>query len=186
MSVSEPDVQQALEALPALSLLVDDVRQLVAASFEPVAYPFGAVIVREGEPADAFYILTSGTARVVKHGDGGGDVPLNVLHGGDSFGEAGLLEGGTRTVTVRASGPVEALRLDGTVFSALTRTHPEVRSTFEASRTSGRCGTSSASTRASRTCPARRSLSWRRASSGSRSRPAPSSSTRATRPGRCT
>jgi ATP-binding cassette subfamily B protein len=132
MSVSEADARQALESLPALSLLGDEVRQLVAASFEPITYPFGAVIVREGEPADAFYLLMSGTARVVKQGDDGGEVPLNVLHGGDSFGEAGLLEGGTRTVTVRASGPVEALRLDGTVFNALTRTHPEVRSTFEA------------------------------------------------------
>src|SRR5438128_1627922 len=132
MSVSEADAQQVLEDLPALSLLTEDVRRLVAASFEPVSFPFGAVIVREGDPADSFYLLASGSARVVKQGDSGDEVPLNVLHAGDSFGETALLEKGTRTVTVRASGNVEALRLDGAVFSALTASHPEVRAMFEA------------------------------------------------------
>ena len=131
MSVSEADVEQALGDLPALSLLTEEVRRLVAASFEPVSFPFGAVIVREGEPADAFYLLTGGTARVVKQGENGDEVPLNVLHGGDSFGETALLDRGVRTVTVRASGRVDALRLDGAVFSALAASHPEVRAIFE-------------------------------------------------------
>src|SRR5579859_2598920 len=65
MSVSEEALEDVLEHLPALSLLTDDVRRLVAASFEPVTYSFGAVIVREGDPADSFYLLTSGSARVV-------------------------------------------------------------------------------------------------------------------------
>src|SRR5207237_5032531 len=34
--------------------------------------------------------------------------------------------------SVRASGRVDALRLDRAVFSALTRSHPEVRAMFEA------------------------------------------------------
>jgi HlyB family type I secretion system ABC transporter len=132
MNGSEADLQRALEDLPALSLLTEDVRRLVAASFEAVSYPFGAVIVREGEPAHAFYLLTSGTARVVKEGENGDEVPLNVLRAGESFGETALLERGVRTVTVRASGRVEALRLDGAVFAALTASHPEVRAMFEA------------------------------------------------------
>ena len=35
-------------------------------AFTAEAFSFGAVIVREGEPADAFYVLVSGTARVLK------------------------------------------------------------------------------------------------------------------------
>jgi ATP-binding cassette subfamily B protein len=132
MSISDSDVHQALKDLPALSLLTEEVRRLVAASFEPLSFPFGAVIVREGDPADAFYLLTFGSARVVKQGDNGDEVPLNVLHAGDSFGEIALLKQGARTVTVRARGSVEALRLDGAVFSALTTSHPEVRAMFEA------------------------------------------------------
>jgi ATP-binding cassette subfamily B protein len=134
MSASETviDVHEALERLPALSLLTEEVRGIVSASFEPVTFSFGDVIVREGDPADAFYLLASGTARVVKRSEGGSEVSLNVLRGGDSFGEMALLSDTTRMATVRASGRVDALRLDRAVFSALTSLHPEVRAMFEA------------------------------------------------------
>jgi ATP-binding cassette subfamily B protein len=59
-------------------------------------------------------------------------VALNVLHGGDTFGEMALIADTTRIATVRARSRVEALRLDRHVFSALTRLHPEVRTTFAA------------------------------------------------------
>jgi HlyB family type I secretion system ABC transporter len=132
MTTFEADLGEVFASVPALALLSDDVRRLVTASFEPAAFSFGDAIVREGEPADAFFVLTSGTARVVKQGENGDEVALNVLHAGDSFGEMALLEQGTRGATVRASGPVAALRLDGAVFSALTRSYPEVRAVFEA------------------------------------------------------
>jgi HlyB family type I secretion system ABC transporter len=134
MSISEAplDVHEALRHLPALTLVTEEVRALVAASFEPVTFSFGDVIVREGEPADAFYLLAAGTARVVRRGDDGDEVALNVLHAGDSFGEMALLEDTSRIASVRASGRVDALRLDRAVFAALTRSHPAVRAVFEA------------------------------------------------------
>ena len=46
---------------------------------------------------------------------------------------AGAARGDDRTATVRASGEVEALRLEPAVFRALTRAHPEVREYFERS-----------------------------------------------------
>jgi ATP-binding cassette subfamily B protein len=120
-----------LDELPAFRTLPEDVRRLVTDAFEPVSFPFGAVIVREGDEANAFYVLTSGTARVVKHAESGDEVPLNVLRPGESFGEMGLLADSARIATVRASGPVEALRLERSVFRALVRRHPEVRAAFE-------------------------------------------------------
>ena len=105
----------------------DGIRRLVTASFTPVAFTFGEVIVAQGDTADALFVIESGTARVVKAGEHGEEVPLNVLRAGDSFGERALLdEGGRRTATVRASGAVQALRLDRTVFGALVRSEPEV------------------------------------------------------------
>lgn len=100
----------ALRDLPLLRFMPDEVRKLVEESFVPASFPFGAVIVRETEEADAFYVLVSGSAPAVKNGEGGEEVPLNVLKPGDGFGEVALLEGGTRTATVRASSEVEALR----------------------------------------------------------------------------
>ena len=53
------------------------------------------------------------------------------MRAGDAFGELGLLEDTTRSATVRASSPVEVLRLDKSVFKALAQLNPEVRGFFE-------------------------------------------------------
>ena len=123
----------ALRELPLLRFLPADVRGLVIASFVAVDYPFGGVIVREGEDPDGFYVITAGTARALKLGDGGVEVSLTVLGAGDVFGERALLERTPRTATVRASSPVEALRLDRAVFDALVRRHPQIRHALELS-----------------------------------------------------
>src|SRR5213082_409865 len=89
-------------------------------------HDFGELIVKQGDPASAFYILISGRARVVKSGSSKGEeIVLGTLRPGDSFGEAALTEGGTRTATVRCSTSVEVLRLDRAEFLALTETAPE-------------------------------------------------------------
>ena len=120
-----------LDDVPLLKLLPQEVRSLVVGSFVPVSFPFGSTIVQEGEPADAFYVLTSGRARVVKRGERGDEVSLAVLKPGESFGEIALLEQTTRIATVRASADVEALRLDRSVFNALVRNHPVIKEYFE-------------------------------------------------------
>ena len=117
--------------LPLFRFMSEDVRRLVGASFERVAYSFGQVIVREGEQADAFFVIVSGSARAIKRGESGEEVALNVLGPGDGFGELALLEDTHRTATVRASSAVEALRLDAAVVRALVGSNPEVREYFE-------------------------------------------------------
>jgi CRP-like cAMP-binding protein/predicted double-glycine peptidase len=117
--------------LPILRFLSEDAKRLVIESFVPVTYAFGSTIAREGEPADAFYVLASGRARVLTTGEHGEEVPLNMLRPGDSFGEMGLLDHGVRKATVRASSDVDALRLDRSVFEALVRSYPEIRCHLE-------------------------------------------------------
>src|ERR1051326_8295515 len=73
--------------LQILRFLPPSTRKQIADSFVPVSFPFGSVIVREGDPYDALYVLVSGQARVVKVGDHGAEVPLNSLRPGESFGE---------------------------------------------------------------------------------------------------
>ena len=90
-------------------------------------YEFGDLLVRQGEPADAFYVLVSGRARVVKADQNGNEIVLATLKPGDSFGEAALSEGGTRTATVRCSTAVEALRLDRADFLQLAEETPELK-----------------------------------------------------------
>jgi HlyB family type I secretion system ABC transporter len=125
----------ALTELPILRFLPEETRQRVISSFTPVSFTFGTPIVREGEPADALYLIVSGRARVVKNADRGGaqngEISLGVLRAGDTFGEIGLLEQTTRTVTVRASSDIDALRLDREVFDALVASNADVRGYLE-------------------------------------------------------
>ena len=126
MTTTLDDPRSTLEGLSFLALLPEDLRRSMEARFEPVSYGFGSVIVAEGDPADALYVLTQGRARVVKRGERGQEISLNVLRVGDSFGEMALLEGGLRRATVRASGEVHALRLPRAAVDELRVAHPEL------------------------------------------------------------
>ncbi len=94
-------------------------------------YDFGDLLVRQGEPADAFYILVSGRARVVKIDQKGTEIVLATLKPGDSFGEAALSQVGTRIATVRCSTAVEVLRLDRSDFLQLAEETPELKHHIE-------------------------------------------------------
>ena len=48
-------------------------------------YEFGDVIVKQGDPANSFYVLTRGRARALKIKPDGEEIPLGVLKPGDSF-----------------------------------------------------------------------------------------------------
>ncbi|MFN2543426.1 MAG: peptidase domain-containing ABC transporter [Actinomycetota bacterium] len=120
-----------LEELPLFRFMPPEVRELVAASFVPASYGFGDVIVREGDDADALFVVVSGRVRVVKTADDGQEVVLKVLERGASFGETGLLERTRREATVRASSEVSVLRLDAAVFAGLVSTNPEVKEFLE-------------------------------------------------------
>ena len=100
-------------------------------AFSEVRFDFGEVIVRQGEEADAFFILVTGRARVLKESATGEETPLNRLVPGDEFGEGALLAGGPRGATVRASTTVEALRLERVDFLALLTEFPELRGALE-------------------------------------------------------
>lgn len=116
----------SVQDLPLLSHLAPDARRVVAASFTPVSFGFGDVIVQRGDPADAMFLIVSGRARVVAPAEDGTEVTLNRLGPGDTFGENGLVGEGVRSATVRASSDLEAARLDGSVFRGLVATHPEI------------------------------------------------------------
>jgi ATP-binding cassette subfamily B protein len=102
--------------------------------FRPMRYDFGDVIVRQGDPADAFYVLTTGRARVIKTTDKGEEIPLSVLRPGSEFGESALLAGEPRTATVRCSSIVEALQLKREDFVNLITEFPELRGYLEATQ----------------------------------------------------
>jgi thioredoxin reductase (NADPH) len=78
----------------------------------------GQTIIREGDPAESFFVLTRGAASVRQTGPDG-EREISTLKPGDFFGEIGLLSGTVRNATVRATAPTEVLELDAEGFRDL-------------------------------------------------------------------
>ena len=97
-------------------------------------YLAGQTIIREGDPADSFFVLTRGAASVRQNGPNG-EREISTLKAGDFFGEIGLLSGTTRNATVRATAPTEVLELDADGFRDLVEssqlTKDRMRSSME-------------------------------------------------------
>ncbi len=91
----------------------------VAERMETVRVSAGETVVRQGEDADALFIVVHGRVAVSQRGPDGTERELNRLGPGELFGEIGLLTGQPRIATVRAIEPSELLRLDKATFGSL-------------------------------------------------------------------
>ena len=95
-----------LRNLPLFAPLPLAVTELLATETEPRQFPAGAVVTREGEPGDHFYLIVDGSAAVSVRG-----APKPSLQRGDCFGEIALLRNIPRTATVMAKQPLHTLAL---------------------------------------------------------------------------
>ena len=84
-------------------------------------YETGQTIIRQGELADAFYVVVRGTVEVVRE-ENGQETRLALLGDGESFGELGLLQHRRRAATVRAIEPVDVIALGRSDFDLLAAT----------------------------------------------------------------
>jgi hypothetical protein len=77
----------------------------------------GEVIMRQGEMADAFYVILAGSCEVIQEGARGRET-LATLGPGQHFGETGLLAGVPRTASVTATSPTSLLGVSRATFAA--------------------------------------------------------------------
>lgn len=103
------------ERYPSMVALRDALHRFMAGGwwFLPERLPAGTVVVREGEPGGAAYIIEAGTAEVRCHGE-----LIRHLGPGDLFGETAVLTGGTRTATVTALTDLDVLVISRAALEA--------------------------------------------------------------------
>jgi len=90
----------------------------LAATAELRHYEDQAALMRQGDVADALYIIQAGSTDVVVLTREGKEQVIDTIGAGEPAGELGLLIGERRTATVRAKGPVEAVVLPRGAFLA--------------------------------------------------------------------
>ncbi|MGH2579016.1 MAG: cyclic nucleotide-binding domain-containing protein, partial [Actinomycetota bacterium] len=101
------EAAQLIDRLPIFEDLPEDVLSDLAGRVRLRAFPAGRPVIRQGDRAQAFYVVRAGTLQVVEEDRPTGDRRvLRVLGRGESFGELGLTEAAPRTATVEATSPV--------------------------------------------------------------------------------
>ena len=90
----------------------------MAASLQTVQVPAGEVIVRQGAPADKFFIIVEGEVEVVRDDDGTSR-KLATLAGGQFFGEMAILRDLPRMATVRAVTATTLFAMERDAFRGL-------------------------------------------------------------------
>lgn len=91
---------------------------LITAALQPATADEGEVIVRQGAPADKFFVVVDGEVEVVRGGDGG-EERLATLGPGSFFGEVAIVTGRSRTASVRATKASQLLSMDGDTFRSV-------------------------------------------------------------------
>jgi CRP-like cAMP-binding protein len=85
----------------------------------------GETLFRQGDPSDVAIQILSGSVDVLRE-VGDDAVVLGTVRAGEFVGEMGVLEGRTRSATVRAAGPVEAELIERQAFLDRVSDEPEL------------------------------------------------------------
>ena len=89
-----------------------------------------ATIFKQGDPADAVYIVRIGFVKVSKQFPGG-EMVLSYLSRGNYFGEMALLGGVARSATCRAIDHLELVKIKAEDFRLMLERYPEIRRSME-------------------------------------------------------
>lgn len=109
--------RQALAASPLARGLGPQDWDRLQAALTPERHRSGELIVRQGEPGDAMYVIVSGSVYVCLDGEAGEDERLlDSLGPGAVFGEMALVTGAARSTSIRAARAVTLLRLSRAAF----------------------------------------------------------------------
>lgn len=109
----------------------DPTERVTHAHYEP-----GDFIIRQGEPASAFYVIESGEVEVVRATleNPAGEI-IAVLGAGSFFGEQALINNQPRTASVRARSVVEVVVMGRHVFTTISKSLAPLRAALTAAIT---------------------------------------------------
>jgi CRP-like cAMP-binding protein len=114
------EAAEMIDALPAFRDIPEDVLNDLAGRVLLRQYAKGKAVFRQGDAADAFYVVRRGEVQIVEENieTGSGRV-MKALHRGESFGELALLMETDRSATARASEDTELFVVDRPTFDRL-------------------------------------------------------------------
>ncbi|HJP66805.1 MAG TPA: cyclic nucleotide-binding domain-containing protein, partial [Actinomycetota bacterium] len=114
------EAAELIDALPMFDDVPVESLNELAGRVRLRTFSRGQPVVRQGDRAEAFYVVRRGTLQVVEENpETGNERPLRSLGRGESFGELALVTAATRTATVRAVEESEVFEIDKSTFDWL-------------------------------------------------------------------
>jgi len=98
----------------------EEISAIVEVAQESYFQP-GQIIVTQGTPGQAFYLILSGSVEILRDG-----TSLGAFGPGDFFGEMSLLDQAPRSATIRALEQTVCLMLSSWDFKAVLERHPSI------------------------------------------------------------
>lgn len=112
-----------LSFLPFLNRVEKSALNAVEDEVEWFCLPAGKMLFREGDDADAFYLVRSGALAAFRHGALGRPDLIGYIRAGEPVGEMSLLDETPHSASVYALRDSELVRLPKASFERLTRKH---------------------------------------------------------------
>ena len=121
MTLTHDHRTELLAKTPLLAGVDPEGVAMIAQKMVEVDFPKDHVIARQGEVGTGFFLVATGSVRVVRDG-----ATIAHIGPGDFFGELSVLDGRPRVAQVIADEPTTCLALATWDFEAVVREQPEV------------------------------------------------------------
>jgi CRP/FNR family transcriptional regulator, cyclic AMP receptor protein len=118
---NHPVAPAELRNIGLFGALSDDVLEYLSTLLTVENPPAGATLFREGEDANAMFVVINGEVEVLKKSKRAVEARVAVLGPGDWFGEMSIVDIQPRSATVRALAPSRLLRISSADLDALYR-----------------------------------------------------------------
>jgi CRP-like cAMP-binding protein len=119
------DEVELLRRVPLFANVAPAKLKLLAFTSDRVSFREGQVLFRQGDAGDAAYVVLAGSADVLVGADGE-EIKVASLEPNSIVGEIAILCDVARTATVKATAPLEALRISKDHFLKLLAEFPEM------------------------------------------------------------
>jgi len=120
---ADPEI---LSGVPLFQALDDDERREVAALMLECRFPEATTLFREGDAGGVLYVITEGRVELSVRDQDRNKLVIDLLEGGEFFGEVSLLDGGVRSATATAVESVVAYSLAREPLLELLRRRADV------------------------------------------------------------
>ncbi len=119
-----------LATSPLFSCISSESRGAIVQLFKLRRFKQGAVIIKQGSPADSMFLIKSGVVKVVSKIEGKDDF-ISRLFSGDYFGEVALFTGKPRMAEVIAESDTDLMEITKSDLKIVVKDHPKVLETLK-------------------------------------------------------